>query len=414
MSETLPSRPYAALQIPDFRLYISARFCTTLAIQIQSVVVAWQVYELTKDPLSLGLIGLAEAIPSIGVSLYAGHVADVVQRKKIILVCISTLLFCSATLLLFTIQPAGFFSSHGVFPIYTVIFVSGIARGFLSPAFFSFMPQLVPRDLYANAITWNSALWETATIAGLAVGGLLYGILGITFAYTIDVTLTLLGLILIIGVSNKPLPPATDEEGVVEKIKAGLRFVFQNKTILSAISLDLFAVLFGGAVALLPIFADEVLHVGKVGLGFLRAAPSVGALLMAFYITHYPIQKNTGKILLYCVAGFGVCMIFFALSTNFWLSLFLLIISGGFDCISVIIRMTLLQTLTPENMKGRVSAVNHIFVGSSNEIGMFESGVTAKLIGTVPSVIIGGCMTILVVGVTGFVSRSLRTLQRLH
>jgi MFS family permease len=408
-----PTGPYAALRIPDFRLYISARFFITLAIQIQSVVVAWQVYELTKDPLSLGLIGLAEAVPSIGVSLYAGHIADIMQRKKIIVICVSTLLLCSSFLLFFTFQPTNFFTEYGVWPIYAVIFLSGVARGFLSPAFFSFMPQLIPRNLYSNAVTWNSTLWETATIAGLALGGLIY-IFGITTAYTVDVLLTLGGLLLITSVKNKPLPPATSEEGVGEKIKAGLRFVFNNKIILSAISLDLFAVLFGGAVALLPIFADEILHVGSVGVGVLRAAPSIGALTMAFYITHHPIEKNTGKILLYCVAGFGVCMILFALSTNFWLSLFLLIISGGFDCISVIIRSTLLQTLTPENMKGRVSAVNHIFVGSSNEIGMFESGVMAKLLGTVPSVIFGGFATLTVVGITSWVSKSLRTLQKVH
>lgn len=414
MSATLPSGPYAALRIPEFRLYISSRFCVTLAIQIQSVVVAWQVYAITKDTLSLGLIGLAEAIPSIGVSLYAGHVADVVQRKKIILTCISTLLLCSVALLLFTFKPDEFFLLYGVWPIYSVIFVSGIARGFLSPALFSFMPQLVPRELYSNAITWNSTLWETATIAGLALGGLLYGIIGVTEAYTVDVLLTLTGLLLVSAVGSKPLPPVTAEEGVAEKIMAGLKFVFNNKLILSAISLDLFAVLFGGAVALLPVFAEEILHVGAPGLGILRAAPSIGALLMAFYITHNPIQKDTGKILLYCVAGFGLCMILFALSTNFWISLAILVVSGGFDCISVIIRGTLLQTLTPENMKGRVSAVNHIFVGSSNEIGMFESGVAARLMGTVPSVIFGGCMTICVVGITGWFSRSLRALQRVH
>jgi MFS family permease len=414
MSDALPSGPYAALRIRDFALYISSRFCVTLAIQIQSVVVAWQVYEITKDPLSLGLIGLAEAIPSIAVSLYAGHVADVVERKKIILTCISTLLLCSATLLFFTLQPADFFSAYSVMPIYIVIFVSGIARGFLSPALFAFMPQLIPRDLYTNAITWNSTLWETASISGLALGGLFYGIFGITTAYGIDVVLTLIGLILVFSVQNKPIPPATDEEGVAEKIKAGLRFVFKNKIILSAISLDLFAVLFGGAVALLPIFADEILHVGKEWLGVLRASPSIGALLMAFYITHNPLQKNTGKVLLYSVAGFGVCMILFALSTNLWLSLFLLIASGAFDCISVIIRISLLQTLTPENLKGRVAAVNHIFVGSSNEIGMFESGVAARILGTVPSVIFGGVMTLFVVAITARVSRSLRTLQRVH
>lgn len=411
----LPGGPYAALKIPDFRYFIFARFSITLAIQIQSVVVAFQVYELTKDPLSLGLIGLAEAIPSIAVSLYAGHIADIVQRKKIILLCVTTLWLCSMALLFFTFDGiAVLFDTAGVVPIYSIIFVSGIARGFLSPALFSFMPQLVPRDLYANAVTWNSTLWETATIAGLAIGGLLYGFLGITTAYTIDAALTLIGLCLAFAVTNKPLPPVSGEEGVAEKIKAGLRFVFKNKLILSAISVDLFAVLFGGAVALLPIFAEEILHTGAVGLGILRAAPSVGALMMAFYITHHPIRRNAGRTLLLCVAGFGLCMILFALSENFWLSLFLLSISGAFDCVSVVIRSTLLQTLTPENMKGRVSAVNHIFIGSSNEIGMFESGVTARLMGTRASVIFGGAMTIVVVTITSAVSKSLRTLQKFH
>lgn len=406
--------PYAALKIPEFRLFISARFAITLAIQIQSVVVAWQVYELTNDPLSLGFIGLAEAIPSIGVSLYAGHIADVVRRKKIIVLCVTTLLICSVSLLLLTAPPGAEVLQHGVMPIYAIIFVSGIARGFLSPAFFAFMPQLVPRPLYSNAVTWNSTLWETAAISGLAVGGLLYGVFGITTAYIVDVALTLTGLLLIATVDSKPLPPLTGEEGIVEKIKTGLRFVFNNKTILAAISLDLFAVLFGGAVALLPIFAKEILHIGPVGLGILRAAPSGGALIMAFYITHNPIQKNMGKILLSSVAGFGICMILFALSRDFWLSFGLLVISGGFDCVSVIIRTTLLQTLTPENIKGRVSAVNHIFVGSSNEIGMFESGVAARLMGTVPSVVFGGCMTLLVVGLTSVFAKSLRRLQTLQ
>lgn len=414
MNPLLPQGPYAAIKIPDFRLFISARFCITLAIQIQSVVVAWQVYEITNDPLSLGLIGLAEAIPSIGVSLYAGHIADVVPRKKIILFCVSALLACSLALLFFTIPPGNDILHYGIGPLYSVIFVSGIARGFLSPAFFAFMPQLVPRPLYTNAVTWNSTLWETAAISGLAFGGLLYGFAGITAAYTVDASLTFVGLILISTVKSRPLPPGSSEESIAEKIKTGLRFVFNNKIILGAISLDLFAVLFGGAVALLPIFAKEILHVGPVGLGILRAAPSCGALIIAFYITHHPIQKNMGKVLLSCVAAFGICMILFALSENFWWSLILLVLSGGFDCISVIIRSTLLQTLTPENIKGRVSAVNHIFVGSSNEIGMFESGVAARIMGTVPSVIFGGCMTLLVVAVTARFAKSLRQLQKVY
>ena len=403
--------PYAVLKIADFRFFISARLCVTLAIQIQGVVVGYQVYELTNDPFSLGLIGRAEARPSIVVSLYAGHVADIVMRKKIIIWCLATLVFCSSSLLFFTTDASSFILDHGVVPIYSVIFISGIARGFLTPANFSFMPQLVPRELFPNAVTINSTTWETGSIAGPALGGFLYGFLGITATYAVDVFLTIAGLLLILNVASRPLPQESEEQGVVEKIKAGLKFVFMNKIVLAAISLDLFAVLFGGAVALLPIFADQILHVGAMGFGLLRAAPSVGALLIAFVVMHNPIKKNMGRLLLWCVAGFGFCMIGFGLSTSFWLSLALLIASGGFDCVSVIIRLTLLQTLTPENMKGRVSAVNNIFIGSSNEIGMFESGVAAKAFGVVPSVILGGCMTVAVVSTISWFGKSLRRLQ---
>ncbi|MEO8471055.1 MAG: MFS transporter [Chryseolinea sp.] len=411
---SVPTGPYAALKIPDYRLFISQRFCITLAIQVQAVVVAWQIYELTHDPLSLGLIGLAEAIPSIAVSLYAGHIADIVQRKKIILICLSTLAICSVALLLFTLNVGELLQQFSVIPIYSVIFVSGIARGFLSPAQFAYMTQLVPRELYSNAITWNSTLWETASIGGPALGGFLYGFFGVRASYIADVALMFVGLSLASIISNKPLPPESDEQGIVEKIKAGLRFVFSNQILLGAISLDLFAVLFGGAVALLPIFAKDILHAGPEALGLLRAAPSIGALVMAFYITHNPITRNTGMTMLYCVGGFGVCMILFAVSTNFWISLSLLMFSGMFDCVSVIIRGTILQTLTPENMKGRVSAVNHIFVGSSNEIGMFESGVAARVFGVVRSVVLGGIMTLVSVTTIGTIAKSLRKLQRLH
>lgn len=406
--------PYAVLAIRDFRFFIASRLLVTLAILVQAVVVGWQVYEITKDPLSLGLIGLAEAIPAITVSLYAGHLADIVERKKIIVVCLVTLVLCSFALLFFTMDRGAFILANGALPIYVVIFVSGIARGFLSPANFSFMPQLVSRDLYQNAIVWNSTLWEGAAVGGPILGGLIYGYFDITTAYAADVALMVGGLVCVLLIPNRPLPPISEEQNVFEKIKAGIKFVFQNQIILGAITLDLFAVLFGGAVALLPIFANEILHVGKEGLGFLRSAPGIGAVLMAVYITRHPIQKNIGRILLWCVAGFGVCMIGFGLSTYFWLSMALLILSGMFDCVSVIVRSTLIHTLTPENMKGRVSAVNSIFIGSSNEIGSFESGVAAKLLGVVPSVIFGGVMTLGVVAVTGWKAVKLRRLDNVN
>ncbi|MBX7125547.1 MAG: MFS transporter [Cyclobacteriaceae bacterium] len=408
------SNPYAALQISDFRRFVSARLCITLAIQMQAVIVGWQVYEITHDPLSLGLIGLAEAIPAIGVSLYAGHVADIVERKKIILWTVAALLVCSTSLLCFTFGVGELLSRFGALPIYSVIFISGFARGFLSPANFSFMPQLVPRELYGNAITWNSTIWEAGAVAGPMFGGLIYGFFGIQAAYSIDVLLTLAAFGFYFSIERKPIPPATEADDVVEKIKSGLRFVFSNEMILAAISLDLFAVLFGGAVALLPVFAKDILSVGEVGLGFLRAAPSIGAIGMALYITHHPIRKRMGRILLWCVAGFGLTMIGFGLSTNFWLSMAMLVLSGVFDCVSVIVRSSLIHLLTPENMKGRVSAVNSIFIGSSNEIGAFESGAAAKLMGVVTSVVFGGFMTLVVVGVTATRAKRLRRLHSLE
>ncbi len=406
------SNPYAALLIRDYRQFISARFCVTLAIQIQAVVVGWQVYEITKDPLSLGLIGLAEALPSIAVSLYAGHLADIIERRQIIVVSMTTLLICSAALLFFTTNAGNFVLHNGVLPIYIVIFISGIARGFITPATFSFMPQLIPRELYQNAISWNSTLWEAASICGPPIGGLIYGFFGITAAYSVDAALMFMGVMFLLTVAGRPLPQATEEQGMTDKIKAGLQFVFQNKIILGAITLDLFAVLFGGAIALLPIFADQILDVGKIGLGFLRSAPGIGAVITALYLTYNPIKKGMGKILLYSVAGFGLCMILFAVSRDFWLSMGVLAVSGAFDCVSVIVRGTLLQTLTPENMKGRVSAVNNIFIGSSNEIGAFESGVAARVLKVVPSVIFGGVMTLLVVALTAWRAPSLRKLEK--
>jgi len=411
MSELKPN-PYAALQVRDFRWFIFSRLFITIAIQIQGVVVGWQIYEITKDPLSLGLIGLAEALPAIGVSLYAGHLADIIERKKIILACVVILTFCSAALFYFTTEAGKGVLSYGTLPIYTVIFFTGLARGFLSPANFSFMPQLIDRSFYQNAITWNSAIWQTAAVGGPMIGGLIYGFFGITAAYATDFLLVIVALTGYMMIPNRPIPPYTQEQGIYEKIKAGIKFVFKNQIILSAISLDLFAVLFGGAVALLPIFAAEILHAGEIGLGFLRSAPAIGALVMAVYLTHNPIRKYIGKILLWCVAGFGCCMIGFALSTNFILSMALLVLSGMFDCVSVIVRGTLIHTLTPDNMKGRVSAVNSMFVGSSNEIGMMESGIAARLMGVVPSVIFGGIMTIAVVATTAWKATRLRALEK--
>lgn len=404
--------PYAVLRLPEFRHYISARLCITLAMQIQAVIVGWQIYAITDDVFSLGLIGLAEAIPSIFVSLYAGYVADTVPRKKIIVTVVAVLLLCSLALLYFTLDISNVLPLYGVLPIYVVIFISGIARGFMGPAVFSFMPQLVAdKQLYANAITWSSTTWQAASLVGPALGGLVYGFYGITAAYTLDAVLVLLALTSFALIGGKALPENVNPQNMMESLRSGIRFVFGNQVILNAISLDMFAVLFGGAVALLPVFASDILLVGPQGLGFLRAAPAVGSVAMAVWMAYYPITIKAGKIMLWCVAGFGLSLIFFGLSTSFWLSLVLLVLSGAFDSISVIIRSTLLHTLTPEYMKGRVSSVNSIFIGSSNEIGAFRAGAMAKVMGAVPSVVLGGAITLLVVGITALRADKLRKLD---
>ena len=413
--------PYAALRIPDFRRLVSARVLFTVASQIQGVVVGWQIYELTNNPLALGLIGLAEAIPSIAVSLYAGHVADSVPRKRIIVPTMIVLFLCSLSLFLLT-RPSGMalfanqqvlaFSLYVVM-LYAVLFVSGIARGFLGPAVFSFMPQLLPdRALLSNAVTWNSSSWQAAAVLGPAIGGLLFAKMGKGFAYGIDAGLMLLSLLLFLSIASRALPTREGERlNLGESILSGVRFIFANQIVLAALSLDLFAVLFGGAVALLPIFAKDILQTGPDGLGYLRAAPAVGSVLMAVWLTYSPMKRGAGRKLLWAVAGFGLATIGFALSKSFALSLFLLFLTGVFDSVSVIVRSTLIHTYTPEYMKGRVSAVNNIFIGSSNEIGGFESGAAAKLMGTVPSVVFGGLMTLVVVAVTALKADKLRKLE---
>lgn len=402
---------YAVLKIKEFRLFLLARFVTTVAIQMQSIIVGWQVYEMTKDPLSLGLIGLSEAIPFLVMAFFSGHIADTFNRKTIILASLFVYFLCAGFLLLFTNALSGILILYGTLPIFIVIAITGFARAFIYPAQTAFMAQLVPRSLYTNSSTWNSTTWHIAAITGPALGGLIYGFIGIYEAYISVVFLIFIGLILFVFIQAKLMPAKEKKETIVQSISEGIRFVFKNQVLLGALSLDMFAVLFGGAVAMLPVFAAEVLMVGPEGLGFLRAAPAVGAVIMAIFLAYYPPLKNTGTKLFIGVAGFGLSIILFALSKNFYLSIGLLILSGMFDNISVIIRHTILQLYTPDHMRGRVASVNSIFIGSSNEIGSFESGVAAKLLGLIPSVIFGGSMTLLVTKVTSLLSPELRKMN---
>jgi MFS family permease len=379
---------------------------------MQGVIVGWQVYKITNNPFSLGLIGLFEAIPFLTIALFAGHIADIIKRKTIIIYVNIALFLSSLTLLFFTLDIAPAYIKDNVSLIYSVIFITGIARGFIGPALFAYMPQIVEnKKLYSNAISWNTSIWQVGSIAGPSLAGVIYMVGELQIVYLIITVLLVLSLIQFSFIKQKPLPEYKEETNVQERLLAGIKFVFKNEIILSAISLDLFAVLFGGAIALLPVFASDILKVGAQGLGFLRAAPGVGAVLMVIVLAYFPIHRNAGIKMLLAVAAFGVCMILFGLSTNFWLSLGLLVLSGAFDSISVIVRSNLVHTLTPEYMKGRVSAVNNFFVGSSNELGAFESGAMAALIGIVPAVVSGGVLTLLIVGFTAHKAKSLLKLN---
>ncbi len=407
----MKSDAYSALRIPDFKRFLSARLITTLATQMMSVSVGYLMYELTRSPLMLGYIGLSEAIPAISVSLIAGHLIDKYNRKVIIACCIGLLLTCAAVLL-FLVHQIGILPNQVlIYSIFGVVFLTGIGRGFASPANFSFLPQLVSKENLSNAIAWGSTTWSVASITGLGLGGLLYGYLGVQTTFMVICTLLFIGLMFMLSIGSRPVPMTNTTEKAWTRIKAGLSFVYGNKLIFAACALDLFSVLFGGTVAILPVFAKDILFVGPEGLGWLRASMSIGAIGMGFLIAHRNMGKNAGKIMLACIAGFGICMIMFGLSKYFWLSFACLLVAGMLDEVSVFVRSSLIQHQTPDHMKGRVSSVNSIFITSSNELGAFESGLAAELMGTVPSVVFGGCMTLLIVLFTWVNAPKLRDLD---
>lgn len=400
--------PYAALQIKEFRLLLSARLFVTVAVQIQFMAVGWQLYYLTKSALYLGFLGLAGALPALSVALYAGHIADVFERR---LVALGAVVALTTSMALLAASSFGLEKEWQVPIIFFTVMITGFARGFYAPSIFGLISDIVPREHYANAAAWNSALWQASAILGPVLGGFLYVGFGAGTTFLFATVLILGSLICFFFVKTKRQEKAPSSQSVIENIRAGLHFVFSNQIIVSAMALDLFAVLFGGVTALLPIFASEVFHAGPQALGILRAAPSLGALLSSTFLTHNPIKSHAGLILLSAVAGYGFCMIAFGLSCNLYLSLALLVAAGCLDGISVYTRSTIFQLVTPGDMKGRVAAVNSMFIGSSNEIGEFESGVAAKLLGLVPSVVFGGCMTIFVVALTMFKAPQLRNLN---
>jgi MFS family permease len=412
----LPHDPYAPLRIKNFRWFVASILTMAMGAQIQGVVVAWQMYAVTHDPLALGMVGLAEAAPFIGFALYAGHVADVRDRKRIALVALVVLFLCAAAL---AVASALFLArGHTVgwirWTIYAVIVICGAARSFLLPARNALGADLVPRPLFPSAVAWRTGIWQVAAVTGPAMGGLFYAWIGATSSYAIAAALMAVALFTVARIEVAPRPPVARAESLRASVRAGLAFLFSRPIFLGAMTLDLLAVLFGGAVAILPIFAEEILHVGPQGLGALRAAPAVGAVLMSSLLALRPPPRRAGRIFLSAVALFGVFMIAFALSRSFWLSLLLLAVSGAADMLSVYFRSTLVQVLVPSGMLGRVSAVNQIFIGSSNEIGAFESGVAAKLLGTVSSVVMGGVVTVVVTLVTAWRVPALARLDRLE
>ncbi|MCX2478624.1 MFS transporter [Pedobacter sp. MC2016-15] len=400
--------PYAALRYREFRSYLGMRLFFTFAYQMQAVIIGFHIYHLTKDPLALGLIGLCEAIPAISIALYGGYVADKSEKRGLLLKIFSCVFLCSLVMLVATSsQMHAYVPVSYIVPImYTMVFGIGMARGFFGPATFSLMAEIIPKELYPNSTTWNSSSYMSASILGPAAGGLIYGFFGITTTYLIILAFIFIALVCIFFLKSHP-PRFIPKENIITSLTAGVKFVFKNKMMLGAMSLDLFSVFFGGAVALLPVFANDILKVGSEGLGLMRASASAGAVLTMLAMTRISPMNRPWRNLLIAVVGFGTSIICYGLSKNFYLTLIFLFLEGSFDSISVIIRSTIMQLLTPDDMRGRVSAVNSMFIGSSNEIGAFESGLTAKLMRTVPAVVFGGCMTILVAGITYSKTKSL-------
>jgi len=400
----------SAFSFPDFRRLVSARLLFSVAVQMQAVIMGWEIYSIHKDPLYLGLIGLVEAVPSIGLALFAGYLVD---RSNPIRVYQSVLCLSLASALMLVGSTYGSLGSdERSMIIYGAAFVTGLARGFASPAVYALTPQIIPREALAVSSAWLTSAFHVAAMSGPAFGGILYGITGSRGTFWLQAVLLAVSLVIFSSIRTQPkVTPRQKGEPFLENLLSGMKYVFNHELLLSALALDMFAVLFGGATALLPIFASDILDAGPQGLGLLRAAPAVGALIMSAALIRRPVRHLAGRLLLGSVAGFGLCIIGFGISKWFWISAVLLLLSGALDSISMVIRGTIVTLNSPEHMRGRIAAVNAIFIGSSNEIGALESGVAAKVLGTIPSVVFGGTMTLFIVAFTGFKAKKLRALD---
>jgi len=405
--------PFASIRISEYRNLMLGRFLFIMGLRMMGTLVGWWIYNLTNDPLAIGLVGLSEVIPAVSFALYAGHVIDLSEKRKLMLRGITLYFLCAIILLLLSTHfTLNHLANHWIAVcVYAVIFCTGVTRAFTGPVFTVLVALIVPKNLLQNATTWNQGVWLSASVTGHALGGLFISFIGITGTLVIICSLIFLSFFAMFRLKPKPPLNEPGEKKTWESVKEGLLFVFKTKEVLGAASLDLFAVLFGGAVAMIPVYARDILKVGAIGFGWLNAAADTGSICIVIMLTLSPFRKQQGKKLLFAVAGFGTCIIIFALSKIFLLSFVALLFSGMLDGISVVIRGTIMQLKTPDYMRGRVMSVNSMFINSSNELGQFESGVVARLMGVVPSVVFGGCMTLLVVIITWMKAPSLRKME---
>ena len=405
--------PYAALKIREFNIFLLVRFLLVFGWSMQFIVIEWQVYSITKDPLSLGIIGLMEIIPAFSMALFAGHIVDQKEKRNLLATCTAAFSLISLGLYFLTTETfvEQFSTNTILYGIYALVFFGGFLRSFFGPTIFSLVALLVPKKIYHNAATWSTSTWKTASVLGALGGGFFISWIEVDNTLLLVFILVMLSLIGTFFIKKKPILNTKIGEPIKESLKAGVQFVFQNKAILGALTLDMIAVLFGGTVAILSVFAQDILKVGPEGFGLLNASISVGSIVTMFLTTYIPINRKTGRKMLISVFIFGLSIIAFGLSSVFWVSLLALFVSGAADGISMVIRQTILQLKTPDDMRGRVSSVNSMFVGSSNELGAFESGLAAKLIGPVAAVVFGGTMTLLTVGATAVLNPVLRDLD---
>ncbi len=405
--------PFAAVRIPEYRNLMVGRFTFVMAMRMITTVVSWWIYEITGDELAIGMIGLAEVIPALSLALYSGHRVDIKDKRRLILQGITGYLLAAITLFaLSTRQAQDFLHIHHItWFIYGVFFFTGILRSFVGPSFSAMLATIVPKNLLQNATTWNQGTWLSASVTGHAVGGFLIAFIGISNTLLVVSCLIFSSLLFLYQLKPKPPIKTNMEKKTWESVKEGLSFVFKTKALLAAMALDMFAVLFGGAVAMIPVFAKDILKISPLAYGWLNAATDIGAISIVIILTLWPMKKGQGRKMLLAVAGFGCCIVLFGLSKWFLLSFFVMLMAGILDGVSVVVRGTVMQLLTPDHMRGRVSSVSSMFVTSSNELGQFESGVMARAMGAIPSVIFGGCMTIAVVVTTWFKAPTLRKFE---